>query len=90
MSSTLHYEQTPRHLADGRRFSGFTTSVIAAVTLVLGIVLGSTGWLDEGRYSAAGLNETSRSIAAPEGARIYDDWRGNSAGQHGSGGFNSK
>lgn len=80
MSSTFHYEQSAGHLAEGRRFSGLTTSIIAATMLVFGIVVGSTGLLDEGRYPAAGLNETSRSVAAPAGARIYDDWRGNSAG----------
>ena len=80
MSSTLHYEQHASQRTSGRRFSGFSTSVIAAGTLVAGIVLGSTGWLDEGRYPAAALDETNRSIAAPAGARIYDDWRGNSAG----------
>lgn len=80
MTSTFHTDHYAGGHTGGRRFSGFSTSLISAGMLALGLVLGSSGWLEERRGTTAGLDDTSRSIAVPSGALIRNDWRGNSAG----------
>jgi hypothetical protein len=78
MSTTLQVHPGESRSIENRRFGLATLFAIATLMLALGFVLGNVNWpaSQQGR-TATGAKAT---VAAPPGTRLYDDWRGNSAG----------
>jgi len=78
MSTTLQVHPGESRSTENRRFGLVTLFTIAALMLALGFVLGNVNWpaSQSGRV-ATGAKAT---VAAPPGTRLYNDWRGNSAG----------
>ncbi len=76
MVSTIHVHPTAGSSAADGESGRFTMVLLALVMLGLGFGLGSLDWSAANRTAVAG----HAPIAAPQGAAIYDDWRGNSAG----------
>jgi len=77
MSTTLQVHPGESRSTENRRFGLATLFAIAALLLALGFVLGN---INRPASQSGRVATGTATVAAPPDTRLYNDWRGNSAG----------